>query len=426
MPTQIDGMDSSTTSWTFAPLPTHTLALAAYCDARDAGLFSPVRDAHPKVPPQVAMEAGIRFALEAREAKRSRDPLDRDDQLFRAAQKFSSDARVTLEWLMARDDGGDDGVLDAPAMLARPPNPVRFAIDGLVPYRGSLMIGGSPGAGKSAVSRTGGLACARGGEWLGRTCQPGRVLFVVTEGEGGVDEVIAELRTLGLEKGDDVRLACEPPERGAPAWFAARVRRHRPAYVFLDTLGGVLEAHDGNSYMESQTALRPILGAVREVGATLIAIHHHRKQTATGAKGVLGSTRLAGSFDHILAVVRDGDGDDPPRVVVTEKHRGGEPMRRTFLERCETTGRIDLGGGVAALKRREDEQAILDTLAELGPGLYRHEVIREKAEVSEARTRDALRSLVEARHVVRSGSGRRGDPIMYRIAVSQLSTDHTG
>ena len=259
--------------------------------------------------------------------------------------------------------------MTAAELLDMPEPDHKYLVDGILRPGGILLIGGWPGVGKSVAALSLTIALSRGHEWLGRACEPGRVLYLMMPGEGSVEDLRAEFMRMGLTREDDILIEVGLPSADGAAWLAGLVRKHRPATVVLDTLFGLLDVRDGNAYAEVGAALKPILALVRDSGIGLVTLHHHRKEGGSHARGVLGSTKLAGTMDHVLAIEREGDDGDAPRTIETVKHRAGEPMPKSYLERCPETGRVRVAGTVAGAKARAIDEDILH-LVESEGGMF--------------------------------------------------------
>jgi AAA domain len=85
--------------------------------------------------------------------------------------------------------------------------------------------------------------------------------------------------------------------------------------VVVDTLRGLLEIQNENDNSELARILKPWIGRHRSAGKTLFMVHHNRKGAGSDGDAIAGGNALAGSFDRILEVTKEGDLPDNYRLI---------------------------------------------------------------------------------------------------------------
>src|ERR1700753_4437636 len=95
-----------------------------------------------------------------------------------------------------------------------PPEDVPFVVQNLLPTGGLSVLLGKPKAGKSTLARQLLVAVAQGGDFLGRNCEQGDVLYVALEEKES--EVVSHLKQLGLRQTDPLGIVLSTTGTGSP------------------------------------------------------------------------------------------------------------------------------------------------------------------------------------------------------------------
>jgi hypothetical protein len=182
---------------------------------------------------------------------------------------------------------------------------------------GLNLIVAPPKAGKSWLMLDLALAAASGGNFLGSLPISKRpVLYMALE--DGFRRLQRRMRTMGwgddAPKGLDFLIQAEEGRSPTDTIrdFVTVNEKHSPLVV-LDTLGKVKPLYPKKSAGESDyereyRLMAELKQAVDGVdGASLVVVHHTRKDTATGdfVDSVSGTNGLAGAADSIIALVRE-------------------------------------------------------------------------------------------------------------------------
>lgn len=219
-----------------------------------------------------------------------------------------------------------------------------WLVEDLFPNRSLNLIVGESQAGKSYLGLDLAIAVATGRPFLGKSVLQGGVLFIATEGQitiGGRlmaarqglplnDKLVAVIQEApaDLMKAADVdRIIATAKhiseEMMAKAGFPLRM-------IILDTMMSGFDIDDWNSVSHTSDAMKVLRRIKDEVGVTVIAVHHHGKDSSRGAAG---SYALTAHPDAILSVYKkDSEGAVKKRWATLTKSRFGETGRKIAFE----------------------------------------------------------------------------------------------
>lgn len=208
------------------------------------------------------------FAEDA--AARSAEATRSQDELGRQAARFAKRMVTGPQWVRET-----------------PPPPV---VDGLLVGRGVVNLFGPPGAGKTYIALSLGLAiAAKHPKWLGRALYlSGRVAYFAAEGEYSL---INRLRAYEKERGPipedfhvlrgGIRLGIKYDRQDALAWL----EEFQPALVVVDTLSAASAGADENATADMGPFIEWFLDVSRRTGALVIFVHHPTKADANSSRG---------------------------------------------------------------------------------------------------------------------------------------------
>ncbi|QYJ14220.1 hypothetical protein Rxycam_00016 [Rubrobacter xylanophilus DSM 9941] len=256
-----------------------------------------------------------------------------------------------------------------------------------------------------------------GRSFLGRPTKKTAAVFLTEQQPASFRQA---LERAGLGDRDDLHVLYwhEHPDVPWPelADAATEFAREVGAGVLVvDTLGQFagLRGDAENSAGEALRAVQPLQRAAGE-GLAVLFCRHERKGGGEVGEAARGSSAFGGAVDIILSLRRP-EGNTRPTVRVIESLSRFDGTPDKLVIELTDEGYRALGD-TAAFAQQQAREAILDTL----PALQEHAMTT--AEVVDAvrgrgvgRTVAAatLTRLVEEGVVLRSGSGRRGDPYRY-------------
>jgi hypothetical protein len=178
--------------------------------------------------------------------------------------------------------------------------------------------------------------------------------------------------------------------------------------IIVDTAQKLMRLHDVSDYAETTNRLEPVTNLARECGAHLALTHHGKKSGGDHGDAALGSTGLFGSVDTLIEL-RRGERYRTARSF----QRYGTDLDEVVLGMDPDTYRITLDGTRKEADERHAAAQIQQYLSTSGPA--RRSDITENVEGRQAVKVDALKKAVREGRVVRTGTGKKGDPIFYAI-----------
>ena len=294
-------------------------------------------------------------------------------------------------------------------LRAEPEPEIDWLVADLLPADGLSLIVAPPKVGKSTLARCLAVATATGGDWLGRTVQPGAVVHLALEErratvQGHYDKLSAP------DDGIHVLLGAAPPPDERLDWLRAAITETGASLVLVDPVQRWVTISDGNAYSEVTERLGPYIGLARELGVHISLIHHSRKGGGERGDEVLGSQAFSASVDVVIAL-RLTEG----RRVFYATGRDGVDVEKTLLTLSDT-GLVTISGTKAASDRANLALRIFEWLGDQDEPVRKPEI--QKAVGGRAEyVVHALRQLVEDREVTTEGTGKRGDPICYSVPV---------
>jgi len=209
-----------------------------------------------------------------------------------------------VERELREEEAGDrpplvDAVLNWADLVAQPEP--RWAVDGVIPERATVLVYGASGVGKSFLVDSIAAAVAGGFPWLGRSVEGGGVLVIAAEGGAGVGKRF-RAQSDAWNKGkpiDGLRVMTAAPNLTLDSDVAeleAFNRVHDFAVIVYDTLNRIA----GDAEENSATAMGGILNAIERIRragtrTTSVVVTH------AGKSGDLrGSTALWAAADTVL------------------------------------------------------------------------------------------------------------------------------
>jgi hypothetical protein len=317
-------------------------------------------------------------------------------------------AVLRLPETAAADDGL--GLVPLGELLSEPDEAHAWVVEGRLPASGLGLLAGKPKAGKSTAARCLALAVARGAPWLGFATTQGPVIYLALEEKRA--EVREHFRALGATEDDSIYLLCASAPDDALARLRVEVERRRPVLIIIDPLFRFVRVEDGNDYATMTAALEPLMTLARETGAHVLLVHHLGKGERSDGDNVLGSTAIFGAVDSALLMKRT----ERYRTLASIQ-RYGEDMEEITLALDPDTRNVSAGGTRAAAEQDDAARLILEFLAP-AVGSVTEAELDDAVECRTRPRRAALRALVAAGTVARTGRGGKADPFRYGIAES--------
>lgn len=224
---------------------------------------------------------------------------------------------------------------------------------------------GAPGSFKSFFALHAALCLATGTPWNGQPVPKVPVIYVAAEGQGGIalrEDAWKACHHVTPARGDLVNIT-EPLRLLDPAHvslFIAYVQRLEQQHgtkfglLVLDTYSQCIAGHDENSTEVGSAASAAMIRLRRELGVTVLFVHHEGKDKARGMRGA-GALRantdaaieISRSESALLAeahVERMKDGEAGARIPFTLR---AVPVPRLAGARVASSLVCDIGGELA-------------------------------------------------------------------------------
>jgi RecA-family ATPase len=310
-------------------------------------------------------------------------------------------------------------VLSPADMYQMPEDRTDWLVNGLLPSIGTSLVGASPKCGKSVITRQLCAFISQGRPFLGREVRQGKALYVSTQEQPA--KIADHFRDLGCDAETmPLTIASEPIDpRSAIQRLSTTISRFPGLrLVVVDMVVDVLQLRDSNDYIEMNKAFGSLRQLAQEHSLHVCVTHHVKKaQTENAAHSFIGSSAIAGSVDQLIRLDTDSRGQ---RSIDTLQ-RYGEAIPHTLLNWNGQQRALYLGQGMEEARQQQkeatSERIIKDiiTWVEQNPGRTRDEILSAVTGKTTAR-REAFNRILTEGHLIRSGSGAKGDPQTYTLA----------
>ena len=264
-----------------------------------------------------------------------------ENELIRQrAQKIAKE-QLRTEELGITDDGE---LLPLVPVGELDDSPVRYRVDRMMPWFGTVMISAAAKTGKSTLVWNLLRALVRKEEFLGRetTYDGGRIAYLAFEMEEG------DIKTYAKDAGLDGHEVMVARLKGKAARFAILDPRGRSQLaaeladvevLVLDPLGPLLAAMrlDENSSGDVSRFREACEALISEAGISLLLIVHH---TGHGNQGRARGSSVLMDWPDALWSYRRGPSDDSPRELTIDGRKVGGQFR--INETSPQSGRICL------------------------------------------------------------------------------------
>jgi hypothetical protein len=287
-------------------------------------------------------------------------------------------------------------------LLAKPIVPVDWVWGNRLAAGTLGLIVSKPKVGKSTIARNLALAVARNEPFLGEAVTGGTVLYLALEER--VEDLTADFRAMGATSADNIVIA----QAGNVNKVIASLEALKPRLLIVDPLIRLLEVRDQNSYSEIYSAMGPMLDVARKTGTHILNLHHSPKSAREDSiDSPLGSTAIAAVASTVFTMVRTGN----TRSIVSIQ-RLGQDLPETYLSFDASSKTLALGNSRKVIAAQSVEGQILSSLK--GGALTEPEIV-DAVSGNTKLFRKVLRAMTETGVIVRTGSGKKGDPHRYAL-----------
>ena len=299
---------------------------------------------------------------------------------------------------------------DLGELLKKPHVEVDWLVAGRLVAGSVSMFASKPKVGKSTTVRCLALCVARGEPFLGWKVKQGDVIYLNLEERN--EDVVGAFRALGAVPGDPIQIT----DKGDVAALTATLRRHRPALLVVDPLFRLIAVKDEKAYAEVYARMGPLIDVARETGTHITCLHHSPKQAREDAiDSPLGSTALGGAVNTLFELRRS---PETGIRTIRSTQRVGEDLQEMVLRFDADTCLMRLDGTRQQVEVDKLKQMIWAALNDVEMTEAQLFAAVEHGKTGPKRL--ALRSLLRDGTVERSGTGKKGNPYLYRKACSHV------
>ncbi len=303
--------------------------------------------------------------------------------------------------------------LDMKAFLSRPMDQTRYIWDKTLAFKSSSMLAGKPRDGKSTLCLNLALAVSRGLPFLGRETHKSSVLYLSLDNSAeDMDEMLARL---GARDDDPLFIHSGTIPPNGTEWLVDVLKRNEVKLAIIDTMQRFFHLEDNHAYAEAINKMEPLDNFAKEVGFHVMYLHHAGK-----SGGYLGTTGYKAMCPTYMELMRVGD---LQQRILTSDQRYGENFESTAIG-------MDKHGWIKVLGTYEDAQ-----INEVIPKI-REFVETEEGGVAESEIRKnmpargiivskAIRVMIRAGTLERTGQGKKGDAFKYHVAESLPLDGHS-
>ena len=305
---------------------------------------------------------------------------------------------------------GGTSSISAADLLDMPEEEIEWLVDGILPKGGICLLSAKAKAGKSVLARNVALAVSRGGDFLGRKCHGGTVLWLALEERR--EDVIRDFRDMGLRRDDRIQFHFGAAPSEAYLWLERECLAHQVALAVVDTWHKMTRIENINDYAAVNLANEPLMRLARAGGVAQMWVHHNNKGEHSNGDEVLGSSALFAAADVLLSMRRANDGIRTAKTI----QRVGSDMEEIVISMDPDTKLLASAGSRFVVQLATTREDVLRYLADAGLSL-KDEVVKG-VEGRSAIVRTALKNLCDSGEVEIEGSGLKGDPKRYRLSPS--------
>jgi hypothetical protein len=306
-------------------------------------------------------------------------------------------------------------------ILTSEAKPENYLWEGILPEGGMSLLGGKPKAGKSTIARNLALAAARGQPFLSRATRQGTVLYIaLEESRKGVRRHFELMGADGSEP-IHIHIGARLTDASPSGILHALIEAYQPKLVIIDTMSRFFKIKEIKDYNEVGEALTLPMELARRMKVHILLLHHLGKQEREDADQILGSTALSASVDTIL-MLRRSRGLAGNTSTLNSIQRYGEelePMALLLDEKTEVFVPTVTETESQAKREAAIVMAIIDFLRQCENAQATEERIRQGVSGRTELISRLLRHAVKAALISATGTGHRGDPVLYRAVESR-------
>jgi hypothetical protein len=224
---------------------------------------------------------------------------------------------------------------------------VPWVWQGILPHGSLSLLVGKSESGKSTFVYALIYAIVRGLDFLGRACEPGRVLYLA--GDPASELVAAQtFKALGLEASESVLTIRDALVGNPYAWpqFRKIVADFQPTLIVLDTLAAAINLST-EQYAQAVQSQQPLSKLARDFNPNILSLHHSQKAAVDAYNVVdaaLGSVGVAAVASTRMVTRLYKRGKTDYHTFEMSNLRIGQPIQGEWIMIKLENGLIELGG----------------------------------------------------------------------------------
>lgn len=299
---------------------------------------------------------------------------------------------------------------DLGELLVRPPIPLDWLVEERLVAGSLSMLASKPKVGKSTLIRYLALCVARGEPFLGWETKQGEVVYLNLEERK--DDVVEAFRKMGATEADPIKITCKADVLS----LVVTLRNRKPVLLIVDPLFRLIPVKDEKAYAEVYAHMGPLIDVARETGTHILCSHHSPKQAREDAiDAPLGSTALGAAVNSLFELRRNpGTGIR----TIRSTQRAGDDLPEMVLHFNQQTGELSLEGTRQQVDMRNLKRLIAAAVDDAE--MTEAEIFNGVEHGKTGPKRKALRELCDDGVLERSGSGKKGNPYLYRNSRSHV------
>jgi Bifunctional DNA primase/polymerase, N-terminal/AAA domain/Primase C terminal 1 (PriCT-1) len=309
--------------------------------------------------------------------------------------------------------------LSAEQILDEPDDPQAYRWHECLPTAGSAILVAPPKIGKTTLAANLGLAIARGVPFLGRATQQCAVAYAYLDGPAR--EIKDVFKGLGLKRTDRVFISSGPAPNDYVKWIMAQVEESAVKFIVLDTFQKFFRIDNINDYSEVVNKSAPMLDAAAAKDVHLLFLHHAGKGDRGDLDSAIGSTALRGqvqSYLHLKIL------PDSNRRIFRSDQRHGQGNFPEVQIGFDRLGWLEIKGSREDAEIQDAKPKVREVL-ESEDGEMTEKQIRAATTGRGIIVSKAMREMLKAGEVERTGEGKKNRPFRYSLAPTLVARDQS-
>lgn len=294
-------------------------------------------------------------------------------------------------------------------IISTPSPEYHYVVEDLLLAGGLTFIAAQPKVGKTTLIRHLCKAVAHGESFLDKKTTKGPVVYLALEEH--IEEMKKEFIKLGVQPDTNLYIHAEPAPPEGVQQLIPILESYKPILLIVDTMQKLIKLSDLNDYAKVNNALEPILSLARKYNCNIVLTHHMNKVIdGDNGRKILGSTAIFGACDAVIFLEKKND----ERVLSVEyRYSPAEPINKSVLYLNPDNSELSLRE-VKEQKKQSLNNELLSLIGQY-PELSKEELL-ERAGKRKAEVIKALDRLTSAGYLDKTGSGKRGSPVKFKVS----------